>query len=92
MYCTFGICWNSKGCCNLLYEQYSLVSISNNNRSGDNKTKLAVSVEKVENEINAFARTVEQTQYELKINQNEKEIFDLDMKIEHPDNKLPAMA
>ena len=72
-------------------EQYSLVSRSNNSRSGDNKAKLAtVSVDKVAEGINAFARTVEHSQYEDKIDQNEKEIFDDDMKIGHPDNNLPA--
>ena len=70
-------------------EQYSLVSISNNSWLGDNKAKLAVSVDKVADGINAFARTVEHAQFELKIDQNEKEIFDLELKIGHPDNNLP---
>ena len=40
-------------------EQYSLVSISKSSWSGDNKAKLAASVEKVANGINAFARTMD---------------------------------
>ena len=69
-------------------EQYSLVSRSNNSRSGDNKAKLAMSVDKVADGITAFARSVEHTQYEAKIDQNEKEIFELELKIGHPDNNL----
>ena len=50
-----------------------------------------MSVDKVTEGINEFTRTVEHTQYEDKINQNEKEIFDIDMKIGHPDNHGPDL-
>mmetsp|Transcript_10444 Transcript_10444/g.11992 ORF Transcript_10444/g.11992 Transcript_10444/m.11992 type:complete len:121 (+) Transcript_10444:42-404(+) len=72
-------------------EQYSLVSISKNSRSGDNKAKLAASVEMVANRINAFATSVTRNQYQLTIEENKEKIFELEMKIEHPDNKQPAM-
>ena len=72
-------------------EQYSLVSMSKNSRSGDNKAKLAASVELVANGINAFATTVTKVQYQLTIEENKEKIFELEMKIEHPDNTLPAM-
>ena len=71
-------------------EQYSLVASSKNNRSVDNKARLATSVEKVASGINAFAETMKQNVYDEKRTQKEKKldkydepIFELEMKLEN---------